>query len=338
MWSPDEQPPADVADAPDAQQLWRLLVTVPHGRELAPTVAVDTFRRLHDAGQPEPVDSALLLCTDWRWQRTSARVLAGIVATGILDNAEQDRLAEELLWSDRVRYVHPLGWIGSTFIEFDLDAPQEQRTVRADPSTPVTAERHVWPPLRSWAAERVLVRNQAAPADVLARARALPARDGAAVVTGAVHAADELDPGQAAWSWTSPCGGATRRHARRRWSGWSHGGSPIARKPWPPAMPMPPSERGAGSRIRTLPPRAVCSTDPRVCPSLQPWPPPRAVALWRTLVTSLPGSDPGCRRLSRRPGSCSCWASAATSGCCTPARCSGYPTWRTGVADDPWSN
>lgn len=202
MWSRDEESPADVADAPDAQQLWRLLVTAPRGRETAPTVEVDTFRRLHEAGQPEPVDTALLLCTDWRWRRTGARVLAGIVATGILDDAEQDRLAEQLLWSDKVPYVHPLGWIGSTFIEFDLGAPQErraprQRKVHADSSTPVTTERHVWPPLRSWAAERVLVRNRAAPTDVLARARALPTQDGAAAVTGAVHAATELHPEQA---------------------------------------------------------------------------------------------------------------------------------------------
>lgn len=198
MWSRDDELPADVVGVPDAEQLWRLLVGAPHVRELEPAVAVDTFRRLHDAGQPGPVDSALLLCTDWRWRRSSARVLAGIVAAGILADAELDRLAEELLWSDKVRYVRPLGWTGSSFIEFDLDAPQRApRTVHLDPNTPVTAERHVWPPLRSWAAERVLVRNRAAPTDVLERARELPARDGTAVATGAVHAAAELEPEQA---------------------------------------------------------------------------------------------------------------------------------------------
>jgi hypothetical protein len=66
------------------------------------------------------VDSALLLCTDGRWKRTRAQVLGGIVATGILDDAKQDRLADELLWSDQVRYTHPLGWFGSAF-EFDLE-------------------------------------------------------------------------------------------------------------------------------------------------------------------------------------------------------------------------
>lgn len=202
MWSREDEAPADIADVTDAQKLWRLLVTVPGGREWAPTAAIDAFRRLHDMGQPRPFDSALLLCTDWRWRRTSSRVLAGIVETGLLDDSDQDRLAEELLWSDRVRYVHPLGWIGSTFLEFEVAAPRQRpparpRTVRVDPSTPVTTERSVWPPLRSWAAARVLVRNRSAPADVLERARALPARDGAAVVTGAVHAADGLSTDKA---------------------------------------------------------------------------------------------------------------------------------------------
>lgn len=202
VWSPDDEAPADVVDVPDAQALWRLLVTVTLTREVAPTVAIEVFQRLHGAGAPDPFESALLLCTDWRWRRTSARVLAGIVETEILDETDLDRLAEELLWSDKVRYRHPLGWIGSTFLEFDLGvsggrrAPRP-RKVHVDPNTPATAERHVWPPLRKWAAQRVLARSRAAPTDVLEHARTLAPQDGAAVVTGAVHAADELSPERA---------------------------------------------------------------------------------------------------------------------------------------------
>ncbi|TDC35237.1 hypothetical protein [Kribbella albertanoniae] len=200
MATRDEESPADVAEAPDAQQLRRLLVTAPFGREQAPSVAIDTFQRLHAAGQPEPVDSALLLCTDWRWRRTSGRVLVGILASGILDDKQQDQLAEDLLWPDKAQYVYPLGWLGSAFVEIDLSpvpGMARQRTVHSDPKTPMTAERDIRPPLRSWAAERVLARHLATPNDVMARARGLPARDGAAAATGAVHAADELDPAQA---------------------------------------------------------------------------------------------------------------------------------------------
>jgi hypothetical protein len=194
--SRDDETRADVADVTEARQLRRLLVTI-SDRELEPSVAIDTFRRLHDAGQPGQADSALLLCMDWRWRLTSARVLAGILATGILDEDQQDGLAQQLLWHDKVDYVHPLGWFGDTFIEVDLtSAPgaPRRREVHADPNTQVISKRRLWPPLRSWAAGRVLARNQAAATDVLARARELPARDGAAVMAGAVHVADELRP------------------------------------------------------------------------------------------------------------------------------------------------
>ncbi|MFC4854595.1 hypothetical protein [Actinophytocola glycyrrhizae] len=199
MWSRDEST-ANVAEVPDAQALWRLLVTEPSGPALPPEVAVDTFRRLHDAGQPAPFDSALLLCTDWRWRRAGVRVPAGIAATGILGEAEEDRLAEELLWSDTVRYVLPADLMGGVLVEVDLGEPGERRPprqVRADPATPFTTERRVWPPLRTWAAERVLVRERAIPGDVMERARALPARHGSAVAAGAVRATGALGPEQA---------------------------------------------------------------------------------------------------------------------------------------------
>ena len=95
--------------APD--DLWRFLVTRPGGPELHPSVAVELFERHHSGGEPGAVDTALLLCTDWRWRRSSADVLAGILRAGILDDAEQDDLAERLLWPERsTTYTPPDGW------------------------------------------------------------------------------------------------------------------------------------------------------------------------------------------------------------------------------------
>ena len=182
----------EVGDITDAPALWRLLVRITAAPELAPSVAVEAFRRHHSGGEEGAYDSALLLCTDWRWRRTSAKVLAGIVDSQILDITDQDRLADALLWRDKVPYTHPTGWFGTTFIEIDLDGPGS-RKVSVDPRTPMIAERHVWPPLRSWAATRVLARQRSTPARVLKRARSLPPHDGAAVVVGAVRAADQLD-------------------------------------------------------------------------------------------------------------------------------------------------
>lgn len=204
MWciNDEDDDAAEFAAIPDARELWRLLVARRGGPELPPAVAVEVFRRIHGAGEPGSGDSALLLCTDWRWRRTSAKVLTGILDTAILDNPDEDALAEKLLWQDKVRYNHPLGWIGATFIEFEFGSTNRsstarQRKVRVDPNTPMTTERDVWPPLRAWAAEHLLTRRQTLPANVQERARSLPAHDGAAVMTGAARAAEQLDPEQA---------------------------------------------------------------------------------------------------------------------------------------------
>jgi hypothetical protein len=189
--------PTAIADITDALSLWRRLVSGSIGRPLPPAVAVNAFRRLHGGGEPGAFDSALLLCTDWRWRRVSAKVISGVVDSGVLDDGDQDRLADALLWQQQVHYRHPFWWLGTTLVEYDLDSRGPGRTVRVDPNTPTTAHRSVWPPLRTWAAGHVLGRHRASAGEVLEHARSLPAHDAAAVVAGAVRAADDLDEDQA---------------------------------------------------------------------------------------------------------------------------------------------
>lgn len=142
----DDEDIRHVIDAHDATQLWRLLVTQP-ASEMPPVVAVEAFHRLHGEGQPGSFDSALLLCTDWRWRRASGPVLAGLLETGLLDDPDRDRLAEEFLWQAKVRYEHPLGWLGESFVEIEVDPPRgrppRRRKVQIDPHTSVVTERHV---------------------------------------------------------------------------------------------------------------------------------------------------------------------------------------------------
>jgi hypothetical protein len=187
----------EISDITDALSLWRRLVSGATGRRLPPAVAVEAFRRLHRDGEPGAFDSALLLCTDRRWYGVSAKVIAGVVDSGILDDDDQDRLADVLLWDEQVRYQHPLWWTGTAFVEYDRDSPGPGRTIHLDPNTPAIAHRSVWPPLRAWAAGRVLTRHRASARDVLDHARSLPPRDAAAAVTGAVRVVDHLDPDQA---------------------------------------------------------------------------------------------------------------------------------------------
>jgi hypothetical protein len=163
----------EISDITDALSLWRRLVSCAVDRPLLPAVAVDAFRRLHCGGEPGAFDSALLLCTDWRWHSVSANVIAGIVDSGILDDDDQDRLADVLLWQDRVQYRHPYWWLGTTWVECGPNSPGPGRTIQVHPDTPTTAHRNIWPPLRTWAAGRVLMRHRVSAGEVLDRARSL---------------------------------------------------------------------------------------------------------------------------------------------------------------------
>lgn len=188
---------AEIIALADPLSLWRLLVTDPLGPKLAPALAIDTFQRLHGSGATGSYDSAVLLCTDRRWRNVTAKVITGIADSGILADCDQDRLANSLLWQQELRYEHPLWWIGNTFVEIDLDSPGPSRPARLEPNMPVTACRYIWPPLRTWAAGWILGRQLASVAEVLDCARSLPARDGTAVVTGAVRAVSNLADDQA---------------------------------------------------------------------------------------------------------------------------------------------
>ena len=103
----DHPVPTEISEITDALSLWRRLVSGAVGRPLAPAVAVEAFQRLHCGGEPGAFDSALLLCTDWRWHRVSAKVIAGIVDSGILDDDDQDRLADAGLGQTRLALRSP---------------------------------------------------------------------------------------------------------------------------------------------------------------------------------------------------------------------------------------
>jgi len=68
------------------------------------------------------VDTAVLLCTEWRWNRCTAKLIVGICATGILDDLALDELADRLLWPDRPRVRHPLSWLGLDWTALDLSS------------------------------------------------------------------------------------------------------------------------------------------------------------------------------------------------------------------------
>ena len=98
----------DIADITDALTLWRRLVSGAIGR----------FGAAVRGGRCLPASSTAATRRA-RWippcccaptgngVTVSAKVIVGIVDSGILDDDDQDRLADTLLWHEQVHYRHP---------------------------------------------------------------------------------------------------------------------------------------------------------------------------------------------------------------------------------------
>lgn len=183
MYDDYDDPLAELRDIDDAETLQRLLVTHRHlygsGHQ---DEAVELFRRAH-AGRPAGgVDTAVLLSTNWRWHRCTARLLPALVGTGILGEDQLDELAERLFWPDSPTITHPLAWLGLDWGEVEQD-----RTVVDEQSPPP-------PPVRRWSATRLLRRKRTTLAAVLRRARSLRDKFAAeSIVAGVLDAHDSLD-------------------------------------------------------------------------------------------------------------------------------------------------
>lgn len=182
-----------IYDAANPEELWRALLASPVAAGGHPFEAVGLFRRHHEQGGPDAVVTALLLCTDRRWDAYTARLVAGLVETGILDEADLAELVACFLWSDAYRVMAPIGWLGTRLAVADPGlAGQAPRVVEVDPVTPVPVERTIAPPLRRWAAATALRRDPGQFASVVERALGLEPRGGAAVMAGVLDAVEVL--------------------------------------------------------------------------------------------------------------------------------------------------
>jgi len=199
--------------AASVEDLWRTLIVGPGLRDGQLFEAVGLFQRHHGRGEPEALRTALLLCTDRRWDRDSGRLVAALVETGILDDADIGELIECFLWSDRYRVTCPAAWVSPEWIEIDLGngpGARRPRPVHVDPDAPVPVERPIPPPLRRWAAAADLRKDPGRLTSLTGRALELDSRHGAAVMAGILDAVDVLDQ-------------RTARQAIERGLGWPRG-------------------------------------------------------------------------------------------------------------------
>lgn len=177
--------------ARDPEELWRALVVYPGRSTTDHREAVYLFRRQHEDGTPGALTTALLLCTDGRWDRCTARLIVGIAESSILSEDDLDELGGSLLWPDRFSFQYPVSWIGTKWVGIDLDGGSEaaERSVmHLDPTTPVPTMRYIAPPLRRWSAARMLRTDPSTFGAMRTRALELGGLDGGAIVSGMLDA------------------------------------------------------------------------------------------------------------------------------------------------------
>ena len=150
---------ADVRATATVEQLQALLVRYPRERRRLPVAeGLDAFSRVHELEPDGVMATALLLCTDGRWDGESKALILGIERTGLVTDDMLDDLAEVLLREDHVAVSVPVAWVDES-----LDDPGA--LARSAPQ--FTALRRTAPPLWRWAAARIACRGGARAVDRL---------------------------------------------------------------------------------------------------------------------------------------------------------------------------
>lgn len=192
LWD-DDAPLAELAASSDAEELCRQLLASPWGwgSSTRHTEAVDLLAKVYGTGELPASFVALMLCTCRRWDRVTARLIAGIEASGLLGDEELDDLADSLL-ADELVISYPLTRVSPQWLEVDLrDGAGRSYTI--DESTLGEHRPSLEPPLRRWAARRALRADPERLDDLLGAASRLEPRHRDALIHGLLDAADALE-------------------------------------------------------------------------------------------------------------------------------------------------
>ena len=188
----------DLHRAETVVELWSVLV-VWHGiRSCAAwEEPYALFRRFHESEPNGAVVTAALLCTDHRWRKGSHLLVEHLADSGLIDEDDLGQLAEWFL-GDQLLVPLPAGMFDGIEIMLADDPDGNTRPVGAnapsahdDDMEPIIA-RPIWPPLRRWAANRVVGHAPERWRALLNSSRSLPSRDGVAIAAGVMDAAASI--------------------------------------------------------------------------------------------------------------------------------------------------
>lgn len=189
----DQDAVDELVEVKDADELCRLLLGNPAGwrRSTRHTDALDLLTRVHGTGELPFSLAVVLVCTCRRWDRVTAKLIAGIQDSKLLNNTELNELTDAFLAQDHV-ISYPLAWASPQWLEIDLH-DRTGRTYTVTEDTP--AQHHVRPepPLRRWAARRALHTRPQQLAELLSTAEQLEARHRDAAIHGLLDVVGVLD-------------------------------------------------------------------------------------------------------------------------------------------------
>lgn len=180
----------------DPEELCRRLLASPWGwgRSTRHHEAVELLASVSGTSELPVAFVALLVCTCQRWDRVTARLIAAVEQSGLLDSADLDELADSLLSHEHV-IAYPLAWVSPEWLEVELDDGNGHvHTVGED-----TLAHHrpcVEPPLRRWAACRALAADPTRLGQLLDDAKLFEPRHRDAVIHGLLDAAHVLNQRQ----------------------------------------------------------------------------------------------------------------------------------------------
>jgi hypothetical protein len=154
------------------------------------------LRRIAETEPDEVFTTAFLLLTDHRWRKGVSQLVRRIDESGCVDAEDLDELAEAFVAADQVLYwVVPEDWFGDEeiLVEVDHDAVHGGDDHEPDDGEGACVERQVHPPLRRWAAARLVADDPTDVGAVFERTGAVDARSAAAIMAGLLDVIDHVD-------------------------------------------------------------------------------------------------------------------------------------------------
>lgn len=184
--------------------LWIVLL-VPHGigSSSAWEEPYFLFQRFHSENSSGAATTALLLCTDNRWRKAAHHLIHALTDSDLLDDHALDQLATwftepglEVLVPKRLFAGAPVVFIPShaRTSASTVELPQRKHARANDGHrvASVRVHRDTWPPLRRWAAARLMQSAATGWRHLVDIADDLPSRDAAMILAGVMDAVDTI--------------------------------------------------------------------------------------------------------------------------------------------------